>query len=160
MTNKNYAELGELCRKLTGHPFEVLAFPCNQFGAQESGTNDGIRLFVTGKLAPFGVDFTVFEKVHVNGKATHPVYHWLRYNAKETRRRKKCLPIPWNFAKFLVDKQGRVYKYFGPTKGPLEIEPSVQELLADFQQGEPPQPPTIAAHTAPPGFAPYRPSLR
>ncbi|CAJ1374766.1 unnamed protein product [Effrenium voratum] len=131
LTKQNYAELDELCSELKEEPFELplgrrLAFPCNQFGKQEEGNGNGhatyqgkpedIGNFITGKLPK--ANFTIFQKSHVNGKATHPAWHFCRYNAEETRRGKYMLPIPWNFAKFLLDKEGRVYKYYSPKSWP------------------------------------------
>jgi len=139
---------------LTDQPFEVLAFPCNQFGGQESGTAEEISAFVKKKLKPFGVDFTVLEKAHVNGKHTHPVYHFLRYHMKPGKSRRHMFPIPWNFSKFLVDAQGQVFKYFGPKVAPSSIMPSIQGLLDCSLQGLPNLPPTISPEHAPPGFAP------
>jgi glutathione peroxidase-family protein len=92
LTNKNYAELGDLCTKLAGQSFHVLAFPCNQFGGQESGSSEEIRRFVTNKLAPIEVDFTVMEKVDVNGQHAHPVWQFLRHNAREIGRAGKAKP--------------------------------------------------------------------
>lgn len=84
--------------------FELLAFPCNQFFGQESGTNKEIREFVKRK---FGSNFPLFEKIEVNGPKTHPVYRYLRTHSqlcnKETKLTKK---IPWNFAKFLLNGKG------------------------------------------------------
>ena len=79
--------------------FELLAFPCNQFFSQESGTNQEILEFVTSR---FGSKFTLFDKVEVNGPNTHPVYRFLRSNwGKEKSGEAKV--IPWNFAKFLIN---------------------------------------------------------
>lgn len=130
----------------------MLAFPCNQFGAQESGNAEEVMRFVTRKLESYGVSFDVFEKIHVNGKNAHPVWHFLRYNATATRRGAKMLPIPWNFGKFLVDGEGRVFKYYGPSVSPSKMKPDVLGLLDGTLQGNPPQIPTRSKEEAPPGF--------
>jgi glutathione peroxidase len=108
-----------------GKGLRLLAFPCNQFGAQEPGTNKEILDFVQQN---FGAKdkFTWFEKGHVNGKDTMEVYSFL----------KAALPsedgstdIRWNFAKFLVDHEGKPYKRFGPKESPDSMASDVEELL-------------------------------
>lgn len=155
MTKQNYAELGEICKELKADPFEVLAFPCNQFGKQEEGTPEQISSFVGGML--WDSKFTILEKVHVNGASTHPVWHFCRYNAAGTRSGKKMRPIPWNFAKFLVDKEGRVVQYYSPKVPPSKILPDIKAVLAGEKQGPPSQAPTLSAKDAPPGFLSSRP---
>jgi len=158
--NQNYAELAEVSTKLAAEPFEVLAFPCNQFMAQEPGTPESIHTFVSSKLEACGVAYSIFEMTMVNGKDASPVYHFLRYNSSQTRRGSRLLPIPWNFSKFLLDQDGRVVKYYGPTTPPSQIEPDIRAVLDGVLQGEPTLPPTIEVHKAPKGFAPQRhPSL-
>jgi len=142
--------LDELCSELKEEPFELLAFPCNQFGKQEEGKPEDIGNFITGKLPK--ANFTIFQKSHVNGKATHPAWHFCRYNAEETRRGKYMLPIPWNFAKFLLDKEGRVYKYYSPKVPPSQIKEDIKGLLAGTLQAKPSQPPTVKPEDAPAGF--------
>jgi glutathione peroxidase len=144
LTNKNYAELGDLCTKLAGQSFHVLAFPCNQFGGQESGSSEEIRRFVTNKLAPIEVDFTVMEKVDVNGQHAHPVWQFLRHNAREIGRAGKAKPVPWNFSKFLVDRQGRVVRFFGPTVATPKIESAVRAVLSGDLCGAAARPPTVS----------------
>lgn len=90
----------------------MLCFPCNQFGKQEQGTNEEIGNFISGRL--WKANFTIFEKCHVNGPYTHPVWHFCRYNSQETRNRYTGRPIPWNFAKFVIDRDGQVFKYYSP----------------------------------------------
>ncbi len=95
-TKSSYTSMVDLYKKYRDRGFEILAFPSNQFGAQESRPEDEIRKFVETK---YGVEFPLFEKVDVNGANTHPVFEWL----------KKSFPgdITWNFAsKFIVDADG------------------------------------------------------
>lgn len=108
---KMTAELGE-------RGLNVMAFPCNQFGAQEPGTEAEIKTFVTSK---FGVTFPMFGKIDINGDNTHPVYTYL----------KKCFPgdITWNFAtKFLVNQAGVPIARFEKESWE-DIESTVKELL-------------------------------
>ena len=84
--------------------FQVLAFPCNQFGSQEPGTPAEIEAFARGK---YGAEFPIFEKIEVNGPNCHPVYNYLRtYSSLYMKDKKVASEIPWNFAKFLVDSKG------------------------------------------------------
>lgn len=133
----------------------MACFPCNQFGNQEAGSPDHVRKFIQAKLEAYGAQVTVFEKIHVNGPETHPVYHFLRYNAKQTRKRTRVLSLPWNFSKFLVDQNGKVYAFYGSTTPPSGIAPDIAALLAGSVQAPPAQPPTISATDAPTGFGPY-----
>eukprot|EP00439_Symbiodinium_sp_Y106_P084958 s451_g27.t1 len=150
LTKQNYAELSEICAELKAEPFEVLAFPCNQFGKQEKGSPEQISNFVAGKLSD--ANYTLFEKVHVNGPHTHPVFHFCRYNAGGTRLgASRMRPIPWNFAKFLIDKEGRVVAFYNPKIPPSEILPDIKAVLAGTKQGSPSQRPTVGSD-APEGF--------
>lgn len=128
----------------------MLAFPCNQFGKQEKGSPEQISNFVAGKLSD--ANYTLFEKVHVNGPHTHPVFHFCRYNAGGTRLgASRMRPIPWNFAKFLIDKEGRVVAFYNPKIPPSEILPDIKAVLAGTKQGSPSQRPTVGSD-APEGF--------
>ena len=91
----------------------ILAFPCNQFFGQESGSEAEIKKFVTDN---FGASFPIFEKIEVNGPNTHPMYIYLR-NQSELFDPKKneAKVIPWNFAKFILNKDGKVIKFAPPT---------------------------------------------
>jgi len=112
---------------------------------------------VTRKLSPYGVDFTVFAKTQVNGPDAHPAWQFLRYNAAETvSRRGKIKPISWNFGKFLVDKEGRVFRYYGPWAKTKQIEADIRSLLEGSAQGAASKAPTVSPDEAPPGFAPVR----
>jgi len=112
---------------------------------------------VTKRLSAYGVDFTAFAKTDVNGANTHPVWHFLRYNAAETGSKSgKISSIPWNFTKFLVDKEGHVFKYYGPGVKTPQIEADVRSLLEGKAQGAKSKAPTVTPDKAPPGFAPVK----
>ncbi len=100
----------------------ILGFPCNQFANQESGSNEQVQNVCR---LDFGVTFTLFEKVDVNGESAHPLYKYLKSEAKGTLGNQ----IKWNFTKFLVDKQGNVIKRFAPTVNPRAIEADIVKLL-------------------------------
>lgn len=97
----------------------MLAFPCNQFGAQEPGTDAEIREFATSK---FDATFPMFSKIEVNGDGSCELYQWLKEQAGGG-------DITWNFEKFLVDAQGNVVERFSPVTTPEQIAPKVAELL-------------------------------
>ena len=112
--------------------FTVLAFPCNQFGAQEPGTDAEIHEFATSK---FGVEFPMFSKIEVNGDGACDLYKYLKAAAPDEEGKED---IPWNFTKFLVDRSGNV-KRFGPQVTPEDIGAElVAQLgfLSDTTPGE------------------------
>jgi len=108
----------------------VLAFPCNQFGAQEPGSPAEIRQFVDG----YGVTFPMFGKVDVNGPNTHPLYKFLKETKEGGALGLLGTDIKWNFAKFLVGPDGKVIKRYGPQVSPADIE---QDILAALPSGTP-----------------------
>lgn len=125
LTKLNYTQLVSMYNKYKDEVdgFEILAFPCNQFGGQEPGSPEEIRKFVDN----FGVKFQMFEKIDVNGKNTHPVFEYL----KSKQGGILGSAIKWNFTKFLVDKQGQPIKRYGSTTSPIpQIEKDVIEELA------------------------------
>ncbi|KXG31059.1 hypothetical protein SORBI_3004G290100 [Sorghum bicolor] len=101
LTNSNYTELSQLYEKYKDQGFEILAFPCNQFGGQEPGTNEEIVQFACTR---FKAEYPIFDKVDVNGDNTAPIYKFL----KSSKGSLFGENIKWNFSKFLVDKEGRV----------------------------------------------------
>ena len=101
---------------------KILGFPCNQFAGQDPGTNEEIASFC---LKNYGVDFTMFDKVDVNGKDAHPIFDYLKDELGGTLGKK----IKWNFTKFLIGKDGQPIKRFAPTKKPKDIEKSIQKAL-------------------------------
>lgn len=101
----------------------MLAFPCNQFGAQEPGTDDEVREFATSK---FGVTFPMFSKIEVNGDDACGLYKYLKSERADEEGKSD---IGWNFTKFLVGKDGEVLARFGPVVTPEEIAASLGEYL-------------------------------
>ncbi|XP_042035702.1 probable phospholipid hydroperoxide glutathione peroxidase [Salvia splendens] len=122
LTNSNYTELTQLYQKYKDQGLEILAFPCNQFGSQEPGTNEEIQEFVCTR---FKAEYPVFDKVDVNGSNAAPIYKFL----KSAKGSMFGDGIKWNFAKFLVDKDGQVVNRYAPTTSPLSIEKDIKKLL-------------------------------
>ena len=118
-----YEGLQELYKKHKEKGFEILAFPCNQFKEQESGTHKEIQTFCK---VNFGVTFPLFSKIDVNGENTHPLYVFLK---KEATGFLGTESIKWNFTKFLIDKKGKVIERYGSTTKPAEIENDILNLL-------------------------------
>jgi len=98
----------------------VLGFPCNQFGAQEPGSDEEILEFVTSK---FDVTFPMFHKIDVNGDGAAPLYQWLK---AEQPGDADSTDITWNFEKFLVDKQGNVVERFSPITTPEQVAEAIK----------------------------------
>ncbi len=119
----HYAGLERLYRKYRDRGLEVLGFPCNQFGAQEPGTEAEIKEFCSTK---YDVSFPLFSKIDVNGEARHPFYAWL--TTQETAPDGPG-DIAWNFAKFVVDRDGKVVARFAP-----QTEPEDAELVAAVER--------------------------
>lgn len=119
-----YEGLQKLYSQYNGQDFEVLAFPCNQFGKQEKGSNDEIKSFCD---LNFNISFPLFAKIEVNGDNTHPLYAHLKQEAPGILGTKK---IKWNFTKFLVGKDGSVIKRYAPTTKPEAIEADIKAALA------------------------------
>ena len=102
----------------------VLGFPCNQFGAQDAGSNDEIAGFCQ---LNYGVTFVMMAKVDVNGAQAHPLYQWLCSEAPGLLGSKS---IKWNFTKFLVGKDGQVIKRYAPTDTPESLKKDIDAALA------------------------------
>jgi glutathione peroxidase len=119
-----YKDLQALYEAWHDKGLEILAFPCNQFANQESGTNEEIQQFCQMN---YGITFPVFAKVNVNGKNSHPLYEYLRSNTKDLLGGR----IKWNFTKFLIAKDGRIYKRFEPNFNPEQIAPFIETLLKE-----------------------------
>ncbi|MEY4727188.1 MAG: hypothetical protein RLZ36_1815 [Pseudomonadota bacterium] len=102
----------------------VIGFPCNQFGAQDSGTNEEIGAFCQRN---YGVSFTMMEKVDVNGDHTHPLFKWLKAEAPGVLGSEA---IKWNFTKFLVAKDGRVLKRYASMDAPAKLTGDIEAALA------------------------------
>jgi glutathione peroxidase len=101
----------------------VLGFPCNQFGAQEPGEAAEIAQFCETN---FGVRFPMFAKVEVNGPGAHPLYQWLKREAKGLLGSQR---IKWNFTKFLVGRDGNVVRRYAPNATPEAIRADIEKLL-------------------------------
>lgn len=110
---KQYKELQALHEKFKDQGFAVLGFPCNDFGAQEPGSNDEIKVFCTEK---YSVSFPMFDKLHVKGAEQHPLYSAL--TGKEG-----AFPgdVKWNFGKFLIGKDGKPLQRFEPKTTPDDV---------------------------------------
>ena len=129
LTDSMYKVLGSLAQKYgPSGQFVVLGFPCSQFMNQEFKTPEETCPFVRGLLAKFGdiqekQYFTLMEKVEVNGDNTSDIFQFLKYNSSLYDEKKDQMsPIGWNFGKFLIDKEGRVIKFYGPKDDNLEAD--------------------------------------
>ena len=118
-----YDGLEKLYQQYKDRGFEVLGFPCNQFGAQEPGDADAIDQFCK---VNFGVTFPLMAKVEVNGANASPIYDWLKTSAKGLMG---STSIKWNFTKFLIGRDGKVVKRYGPTDAPASIAKDIEALL-------------------------------
>ena len=118
-----YAGLEALHRQFGPRGFTVLAFPCNQFGAQEPGDAAEIATFCT---TSYDVTFPIFAKVDVNGADAAPLFEALKAQAPGLLGSRA---IKWNFTKFLVDRQGRAVRRYAPTTKPEDIEADILKLL-------------------------------
>ena len=118
---KQYSGLEEIYKQYKDKGFEILAFPCNQFGQQEPGTNEEIKNFCSSK---FDVSFRLFDKVDVNGKDKSPLYSILTDNEVSGKA-----DIRWNFEKFLVDKDGNVVARYSS-----KVEPASKELISAIEK--------------------------
>ncbi|MDB5934259.1 MAG: glutathione peroxidase [Massilia sp.] len=119
-----YKGLEEVYQQFRERGFEVLGFPCNQFGKQEPGTEADIGAFCEKN---YGVTFPLFSKVDVNGENAHPLFKHLKEAAPGVLGTEG---IKWNFTKFLINKDGSVYKRYAPATKPEEIVADIEKLLA------------------------------
>ncbi|MFC7371883.1 glutathione peroxidase [Fictibacillus iocasae] len=120
-----YEGLQQLYKELKEEGLEILGFPCNQFGAQEPGSENDIQEFCQ---LNYGVSFPMFGKVDVKGDNASPLFHYLSKEAPGILGSKS---IKWNFTKFLIDRNGRVVSRFAPTDKPEALKNSIQELLSE-----------------------------
>ena len=118
-----YKGLQELYSKYSNKDFEILAFPCNQFGAQEPGSNEEIKEFCD---INFNVSFKIFDKINVNGSSASPLFKHLKNEAKGVMGSEA---IKWNFTKFLIDNNGRVIKRYSPQTTPDKIDKDLSKIL-------------------------------
>lgn len=117
-----YEGLQQLYETYHHKGFQVLAFPCNQFGGQEPGSDSQIQSFCTRH---YSVDFPLFAKINVNGHNAHPLYVWLKKQQTGLLGRR----IKWNFTKFLVDRHGQVRRRYAPAVKPAKIARDLVPLL-------------------------------
>jgi glutathione peroxidase len=117
-----YAPLEQLYETLGPRGFVVLGFPCNQFGEQEAGSEQEIATFCE---INYGVSFPIFKKIEVNGPGADPLYKWLKRDTPGSGDR----DVEWNFAKFLIDRQGKPVQRFGDKFPPEQIAPAIEALL-------------------------------
>lgn len=117
-----YEQLQELYDTYNKEGLEIIAFPCNQFGEQEKGSNEDIQSFCQ---LNYGLTFPVFAKIDVNGDNEIPLYTFLKTQKKGAFGKN----IKWNFTKFLINKKGQVVKRVAPTVNPLKMKNAIEQEL-------------------------------
>ncbi|KXO11656.1 MULTISPECIES: glutathione peroxidase [Marinobacter] len=115
--------LQALHEELGDRGFEVLGFPCNQFMNQDPANEDAISQFCS---LNYGVSFPMFAKVDVNGDGAHPLFQFLKREARGLMGSEK---VKWNFTKFLVNRDGQVIRRYAPTAKPADIRADIEKLL-------------------------------
>ena len=120
-----YNGLQSLQEKYDSEKFSVLAFPCNQFGAQEPGADDEIQEFCS---LNYKTTFPVFSKIEVNGENAHPLYKFLCSEKKGVLGSEK---IKWNFTKFLINERGEPVARYASTTTPDKISKDIDKLIND-----------------------------
>lgn len=118
-----YKDLQSLYDKYQDQDFEVLGFPCNQFGAQEPGTNEEVQSFCE---LTYNVSFKMFDKIDVNGSDASPLFKYLKHESPGILGTEA---IKWNFTKFLVNKDGQVVKRFASKDGESAIESELLKII-------------------------------
>ncbi|MEG0054070.1 MAG: glutathione peroxidase [Comamonas sp.] len=119
-----YKGLQALHEKYADQGLVVLGFPCNQFGAQEKGSDDEIASFCE---LSFGVSFPLMHKIEVNGDGAHPLYRWLCSEAPGVLGTKS---IKWNFTKFLIARDGQVVRRYAPQDKPEKLAEDIAAVLS------------------------------
>jgi glutathione peroxidase len=120
-----FAGLETLHQTYGSQGLTVIGFPCNQFGAQDSGSNAEIGAFCQRN---YGVSFVMMEKINVNGDDAHPLFQWLKAQATGVLGSEA---IKWNFTKFLVGKDGQVRKRYASMDAPEKLTKDIEAALAD-----------------------------
>ena len=118
-----YQGLEKLQNNYSSEVFSVLAFPCNQFGGQEPGTNEQITEFCS---LNYGNTFPIFSKIDVNGENAHPLFNFLTSEKKGLLGTQK---IKWNFTKFLINKDGEPINRYGSSTTPEQIQSDIEKLI-------------------------------
>ncbi|XP_004079224.2 phospholipid hydroperoxide glutathione peroxidase, mitochondrial-like [Oryzias latipes] len=123
LTDVNYTQLTAMHTQYAEQGLRILAFPCNQFGSQEPGTEAEIKEFAKG----YNAEFDLFSKIDVNNDTAHPLWKWM----KEQPEGKGFMGnfIKWNFTKFLIDKNGQVVKRYAPKDEPFSIKKDLKQYL-------------------------------
>ncbi|NMH58495.1 glutathione peroxidase [Alteromonas ponticola] len=118
-----YEGLEKLYQEFSSNGFSVLAFPCDQFGNQEPGTDEEIKQFCDFN---YSTTFPLFKKIEVNGDNTHPLYDYLKHEARGLLATKR---VKWNFTKFLVNRKGKVVRRFSPALKPEALTSEIKRYL-------------------------------
>ena len=126
MTDKNYRQLVQMHRDYRNNRnFEILAFPCNQFGGQEPYKEDVIeQKIIKSKGGEYDVEFPMMNKIEVMGKKAHPLYLWLRKNSSLNGG-----DMTWNFEKFLINCNGNIVGHYSWDTVPDLIRPDIEKLI-------------------------------
>jgi len=114
--------LQKLYEEYNSRGFEILGFPCNQFGNQDPGTDEEITHFCQSN---YGVTFPMFSKIDVKGENAHPLFKYLTNEASGMLSKQ----IKWNFTKFLIDKNGNVINRYAPQTKPENIEKDIEKAI-------------------------------
>jgi len=123
-----YQDLEQLYQQYHQRGLEIIAFPCNQFGGQEPGSDQDIQQFCQ---LNYGVSFPVMAKINVNGPEADPLFEYLKDQARGLM---KTRAIKWNFTKFLVNKDGVVVKRYAPRTRPGQFIDAIEAELAQLPQ--------------------------
>ncbi|MCW8092211.1 glutathione peroxidase [Alteromonas sp. ASW11-130] len=118
-----YEGLEKLYQQYSSHGFSVLAFPCDQFGHQEPGNDEEIKQFCN---LNYSITFPLFKKIEVNGDNTHPLFEYLKSEARGLLASKR---IKWNFTKFLVNREGKVVRRFSPAFKPESLTTEIKRYI-------------------------------
>lgn len=121
-----FKELEALYKEYKDKGLEILGFPCNQFAGQDPGSNKEISEFC---LLNYGVSFQMFQKVDVNGEAAHPLFKYLKEEAKGMLSN----DIKWNFTKFLINADGQVVKRYAPVSAPSKLRKDIETVLKEIK---------------------------
>ncbi|KAK4050069.1 Glutathione peroxidase 2 [Microbotryomycetes sp. JL201] len=119
-----FEALEKLYQKYKDQGFEIIGFPCNQFGGQDPGTDDEISSFCS---LNYGVTFPMMKKSDVNGDNTNEVFKYLKSHAKGIFGTEM---IKWNFSKFIINREGKVVHRYSPTTKPQDLGADIEKLLA------------------------------
>ena len=119
-----YQQLQELHERFQAKGLSVIGFPCNQFGRQESASESEVAIFCQKN---FGVSFPMSAKIDVNGSNAAPLWKFLKAQKRGVLGFSR---IPWNFTKFLVDRNGRVVRRISPRVGPETLVSEIESMLA------------------------------